>query len=189
MNFLLFFQQLLKSPTNSTNLLKDHRLLPKCTLATKVLAHPLRNYRNPSPGPKAETNDSATAPRALNALGTPTVATAPITIRLARGHRSIPCNTVRSSQCCAGRSSRGVAPVAQSTSTLWLKCRCDGLRRRAANAAVALQVVAAECTSFRLQGPCNVNRGDRGTLGVVPKYRISSGMYQVMQHFAPLRPQ
>ena len=137
MNFL-FFHQLLKSPTNSTNLLKDHRLLPKCTLATKVLAHPLRNYRNPSPGPKAETNDSATAPRALNALGTPTVATAPITIRLARGHRSIPCNTVRSSQCCAGRASRGVAPVAQSTSTLWLKCRCDGLRRRAANAAVAL---------------------------------------------------
>ena len=117
-------------PTNSTNLLTDHRLLPKCPLATKVLARPLRNCRNPSPGPKAETNDSATAPRALNALGTPTVATAPITIRLARGHRSIPCNTVRSSQCCAGRASRGVAPVAQSTSTLWLKCRCDGLRRR-----------------------------------------------------------
>ena len=84
-------------PTNSTNLLTDHRLLPKCPLATKVLARPLRNYRNPSPGPKAETNDSASAPRALNALGTPTIATAPITIRLARGHRSLPCNTVRSS--------------------------------------------------------------------------------------------
>ena len=134
----VLFVKLCLPPTNSTNLLTNHRLLPKCPRATKVLARPLRNYRNPSPGPKAETNDSATAPRALNALGAPTVATAPITIRLARGHRSIPCNTVRSSQCCAGRASRGVAPVAQSTSTLWLKCRCDGLRRRAANAAVAL---------------------------------------------------